>query len=127
MINLNQGGVMKRLITFLCCVFVVSLMGCAQQPKSANSGEAIKNADQLSTVQEKVNYLESEAKAFISQKRYDDALKTANYVLSKFQADAKEAQQIVERAKSELEALAKEKSQQMKGELDKKLGGLGQK
>lgn len=111
----------KIIMTILCLVVGLAVVGCAQKPKTANSSEAIKAAKSMEGVEAQAKYLISEANAFVSSKQFDDAINAAKYVLSNLDQNSMEAQKIIEKAKAELEAMAKQKAEEMKA----KLGGLG--
>ena len=66
----------------------------------------------------------SEANAFINSDKFDEAINTARFILSNLDKDSTAAQSIIERAKKELEAMAKEKAEALKGDLKNKLDNL---
>ena len=120
---------MKRITTVLVAVsfvFAVGIMGCSQKPQSANSSEAIEQAKTLQSVEEQAKFLGKEANAFINSEQFDEAIKTAKYVLSKLDKESQEAKSLIERAKQELETMAREKAEEAKAKLKEKLGGIGQ-
>ena len=80
------------------------LTGCAQ--KAASSSDAIQHAKALKTPQEQANYLVSQAKAFLSSKEYQEAIKIAQHVLSNIDSNSQAAQDILERAKTQLASAA---------------------
>jgi len=114
----------KSLPVLLIAALLV--VGCTQKPKSANSGEAIQHANTLQSVEAKVNYLVSEASAFLNSEQFDEAVKMAKYILSKLDSNSQEAKSILEQAKAKLEAMAREKAEELKGDLKNKLGNIGQ-
>lgn len=116
----------KMFVVGLGLIVVLGVAGCAQQPKSANSSEAIQAADTLQTVEEKAKFLINEANAFINSKKFDDAIKTAQYVLNNLDQDSAEAKSLLERAQAELKKMAEQKIDEVKGEMQKKLGSFGQ-
>ena len=116
----------KLLLTGLCVIAVAGLMSCAQQPKSANSGQAIEEAKKLPAVEDQVKYLVKEANAFINSQKFDEAVSTAKYILANLDQNSVEAQSILEKAKAQLEAMAKKKVEEVKGNLKDKIGSLGQ-
>ncbi|MDP2653316.1 MAG: hypothetical protein Q8Q08_04720 [Candidatus Omnitrophota bacterium] len=107
-------------------VFTLGLTGCAQKPKSADAGAAIQQSSAMATVDEKAKFLVSEANAFLSSQKYEDAMKLANHVLSQVDQNSAEAKSILEKAQAEIKALAEKKAAEMKAELEKKMGSLGQ-
>lgn len=114
------------MINLMVCIVIALMVGCAQKPKSASSSEAIQKASAMETVEAKTEYLIKEANAFVNSQKFDEAIATAKHVLSKLDAESQEAKNILEKAKAELEKIAKEKAGEMKGELNKKLGDIGQ-
>ena len=106
----------------VCCMAVFILAGCVQQPKTASSNEAVNQAKQLETVEAQVKFLVKEANAFVSSEKFDEAIKTAKYVLSELDQNSLEAKTIIEKAQAELKRMAEEKAQEMKD----KLGAFGQ-
>jgi len=113
---------MKKLTTYVIAVtlmLAVGLSGCAQQPKSANSGEAIEHAKTLATAEEQAKFLISEANAFINSKQFDEAIGAAKYVLSKLDKESAEAKGIIEQAKAKLEEMARQKVEEAKAAANK--------
>lgn len=107
---------------FLAVIFLtVSFAGCAQQPKAANSQEAIAQSKSLATVDEQVKYLVGQANAFVSSKNYEQAVQTAQYVLSSLDANSQEAKSILDKAAAEIKKLAEQKAEELK----KSLGSFG--
>ncbi len=76
--------------------------GCTK--KSGSPSEAIQNSGSLKTVQEKVNYLIGQAQAFYNSKEYQKAVETAQYVLDKLDNTSQAAKDLIEKAKSQLQA-----------------------
>lgn len=99
------------LLCFGCGMFLS--LGCVEKAASVN--EAIQNSQAYKTVQEKVNYLVGQAQAFYNSKQYQDAVNVANYVLGKLDANSQAAKDLIEKAKSQLQAMA----QQATGGLNK--------
>lgn len=95
----------KKLIVIVSILFIgASIWGCTQ--KAANSSEAIQAAQAKQTVDQKVSYLVSQANAFVSSKEFDEAIKTAQYILSNLDKDSAAAQSIIEKAKAEMQKAA---------------------
>ena len=117
----------KSLSVLLVAVFVVGVVGCgqAQKPQSANSAQAIQQTQSMPDVQAKVNFLVKEANAFLSSQKFDDAVNTAKYILSNLDKNSTEAKSILEKAQAELKKLAEQKVNEVKGDLQKTIGGLG--
>jgi uncharacterized membrane protein len=63
-----------------------------------------------------------EANAFISSEQFDQAINTAKYVMSNLDKDSTDAKSIIETAKMELKKMTEKKAEEMKGELQNKLG-----
>ena len=75
----------------------------------------------MKTVQEKVNYLVDQANAFVSSKEFEEAIKTAQYILSNFDQNSQKAKDIIEKAKAELSKKATAAVDDIKG----KISGFG--
>ena len=113
---------MKRTLTILISAALIAgigLMGCAQ--KAASSSEAIELAKAKETVEQKVNYLVGQANAFVNSKEFDEAIKTAQYILSNLDKDSTAAQGIIEKAKEEM----KKAAQAAVDDVKSKLGSFG--
>jgi len=102
-------------------VFSLVIAGCTQK-KAASSQEAIKTSQALETAEEKVDYLVGQAKAFYNSKDFQDAIDVAQHVLRYLDKDSTEAKALLEKAREQLEALAKEAVEDVK----KKVGSFGQ-
>ncbi len=98
----------------------VVALGCGQRTQS--SSEAIELSKAKATVEEQANYLVRQANSFINSDNFDEAIKTAKYILSNLDSNSTEAQGIIEKAQAELKKLAEQKIQDVKS----KLGSLGQ-
>jgi len=92
----------KKFVILISLVLIASvgLVGCAK--KAANSAEAIEQTKTMKTVEEKVNYLVGQANAFISSKEFDQAIRTAQYILSNLDKESAAAESIIEKAKAEM-------------------------
>lgn len=108
-------------INTLIVSLIIGLMvfGCGQ--KTQSSGEAIELSKAKTTVEEQAKYLIQQANSFVSSDNFDEAIKTAKYVLSNLDANSTAAKDIIEKAQAELKKLAEQKMQDIKG----KLGSLG--
>jgi len=83
-------------------VLSLALAGCAK--KAASSQEAISNTRTMQTLQEKVNYLVAQAKAFYSSREYQQAIDVAQYILARLDNTSAQAKDILEKAKEQLAA-----------------------
>lgn len=101
------------LFTLIFCSAAL-LYGCGPQ-KAATTGEAIQASKAMQTVDQKVNYLIDQAKAFYNSKDYQGAIDIAQYVLSAIDQDSAQAKSIIERAKDALSKMAKEQAEKLKG------------
>jgi hypothetical protein len=114
---------MTRTILILVLIgtaLTLGVMGCAK--KAANSQEAIATSQQMKTVDEQVKYLVSQANSFINSKQFDQAIQTAQHILSNLDQNSAEAKSIIEKAKAELQKAA----QGAVADVQKKLGSFGQ-
>ncbi len=115
---------MGMLIGVLVMIPLV-IAGCAQQPKTANSSEAIQASKQLESAEKKVQYLVGEAKAFLSQENYQEAINTAQYILNEVDKNSQAAMDIIEKAKAQLTKMAGEAAAKVESDVKGVLGGLG--
>lgn len=114
----------KAILTVWAVAAVLMITGCEKQAKTQNSQQAIQQSQQLSTSEEKVNFLISEAKAFIGQKKYDEGIQTANYILANLDQQSKEAQDILTTARAEIEKTAREQLEKTKKDVTKAIDGI---
>lgn len=98
---------------FLSCFLALSFIGCGPKPE-ASGGEAIQKSQTMATVEQKVNYLAGQAKAFVNSKQYDQAVQVAQHILSNLDSNSAQARSILEQAKSELANQAKAKLDEVK-------------
>jgi hypothetical protein len=96
------------------------ISGCGPK-KEASSQDAINVAENLETIKERADYLVAQAKAFYNSKRFQDALDSAQYVLSYLDKDSQEAKDLIQKAKDALIT----KAQSSFDEGKKRLEGLG--
>lgn len=99
---------MKKVIAIVCVfsIGLFTLLGAGCTKKAASSSEAIQNAQKLKTVEEKVNYLIKQAEAFYNSKEFQQAIQTAQYVLSNLDRNSQSAKNLIEKAKAQLQATA---------------------
>lgn len=100
---------MKKIILLsIIVLFLVIAVGCQQaSPKarvSATSEGAIEISKSMPSSQKKIEYLIAQAKSFYESKRFQDAVNTAQYVLSALDKNSVEAQNLLEKAKQQLQA-----------------------
>lgn len=80
------------------------IAGCGQ--KAASASEAIQQAKTRKTSQEQADYLVSQARMFLNSKEYQEAVKSAQYVLSNIDANSPAAKDLLEQAKTKLASAA---------------------
>jgi DNA repair ATPase RecN len=78
--------------------------GCTK--KSASVNEAIQNSESLKTVEEKVSYLVKQAEVFYNSKEFQQAIQTAQYILSNLDKNSQSAKDLIEKAKAQIQAAA---------------------
>jgi hypothetical protein len=83
-----------------------AILGCGAQ-KAESGRAAIDIAKTMQTVQEKTNYLISQAKVFYNSKDFQSAVDIAQHVLVYLDKDSQAARDILEKAKEQLQARAK--------------------
>ncbi len=98
----------------------IALIGCGAK-KEVSSQKAVEQSKILQTVEQKINYLSGQTKAFINSKEYDQAVTTANYILRNLDANSVEAKNLLEKAKTAIAAKAKSAASDAK----KRLGNFG--
>lgn len=98
-------------------VGVILNAGCARKAESAK--EAIEQAKTLESVEQKVDYLLKQARAFYNSKEFQESIQIAQYVLSNLDKDSLQAKDLIEKAKAKL----KEAAEQAADDVTKKLFG----
>ena len=78
------------------------LAGCGKQ--AASSSEAIQHAKTLKTPEQQADYLVGQAQRFVNSEDYQEAVKTAKYVLSSIDASSQPAKDLLKQAKLKLAA-----------------------
>ena len=110
-------------LTVLAVTAAFFISGCGQRAAN-NSQDAIEQAKSKGSAQEQVSYLVGQAKAFMQSEQPDEAMKVGNYILTELDQASQEAQDIMQTAKAELEKLAQQKAEELKGEANKAVDGL---
>lgn len=103
----TPGTSMKRrtvwMIPLAAVIALAALLSPGCGPKKAgNTTEAIERAKLLKSSQEQEQYLVSQAQSFLGSKDYQEASKTAQYVLSSIDTKSAGAKQVLEEAKRQL-------------------------
>ncbi len=111
---------MVKFLTILVLFCSLAVAGCGSK-KAASSSEAINVSKTMETVQEKVNYLVEQAKAFYDSKDFQQTVKVAQYILQSLDKDSQQAKTLLEKAKTAILEAAKTAAEDMKN----KLGDLG--
>lgn len=116
----------KKFLAFLILVSIVGLgvVGCGDR-KTASSGEAIEISKTIETVEEKVDYLLGQAKAFYNSKEFQDAVNIAQHILSSLDQDSDDAKSLLERAQEALVAQAKQAAESAAQDMQKTISGFG--
>lgn len=110
----------------LCMLMVLGLVlsftmvGCGPK-KAESSSAAIETAKAMQTTEERVDYLVGQAKAFYSSKDFQDAIDTAQYILSYLDKDSQAAKDLLEKAKKALTEAAEGAVEDVKN----KIGDFG--
>ncbi|HQP91445.1 MAG TPA: hypothetical protein PLU24_02095 [Candidatus Omnitrophota bacterium] len=95
----------NKIILASLVLFPLLFLGCTK--KAANSSEAIRQAEAMQTPKQKTNYLLEQANAFLKDKNYNDAVDSAQYVLSRLDKNSRPAMDILDKAKAGLSESAK--------------------
>ncbi len=90
------------LLAAVVMLSLVSVAGCGKQ--AASSSEAIQHAKTLKTPERQADYLVSQAQAFVKSEDYQEAIKTAQYVVASVDARSQAAKGLLEQAQSKLAA-----------------------
>ena len=109
------------LTTIVTSIFLMSVAGCSQQPKAADSQQAIEQSKSMGTVEAQTKYLIDQANAFVNSKDFDQAIQTAKHVLANLDTNSMEAKSVIEKATEEMKKMAQQKAEELK----KSLGALG--
>ena len=102
-------------VTAIALVLSLALVGCTK--KAASSQEAISSAKSMQTLQEKVDYLVPQAKAFYNSKEYQQAIDIAEYILARLDKNSAQAKDILARAKEQLKAAVDKASSGVKNKI----------
>jgi hypothetical protein len=108
----------KTIVVF-CLIMGLITFGCAQRAK--DSREAIELSKAKTSVEAQAQYLVQQANSFINSDQFDEAIKTAKYILSELDSNSQAAENIIEKAQAEMKQMAEQKLQEVKG----KLGDFG--
>jgi len=111
----------RTLAVIMVCIFALSCIWACGPKKVASSNAAIEASKVIKDAKEKADYLISQAKAFYNSKQFEETIKIAQYVLSYVDNNSEQAKSLVEKAKAQLQAMAEQKVNELKG----KLGGIG--
>ena len=115
-------NVLFSALAFVLVLFLtLPLSGCGQA-KAASGNEAIKNAEAMETVDQKVNYLLKQANTFYNSKDFQEAVNIAQYILRNLDSDSQQAEIIIKKAKEALASAARGAVEDVK----KSLPGFGQ-
>jgi hypothetical protein len=99
---------MRKFFTIILAATLVlsfAMVGCTK--KAASFQEAIKASEAMQTVQQKVDYLIGQANAFYNSKDFQSTVDVANYVLQKLDKNSQQAQDLLQKAKSQIQAAVK--------------------
>jgi hypothetical protein len=108
-------------------VILTSFMSVGCQQKASNAQSAIDQSKTKGTVEAQVDYLVGQANSFINSKNFDEAIATAQYILSNLDKSSNKAQGIIEQAKAELQKLAQQEVEDLKKDAGKTVDGMKQK
>ncbi|MFA6218125.1 MAG: tetratricopeptide repeat protein [Candidatus Omnitrophota bacterium] len=116
---------MKKIILLSIIVIVlVAAIGCQQASSmtgaAATSSAAIETSKSMPSSQQKIDYLITQARSFYESKKFQDAVNTAQYVLSALDKNSADAKSLLEKAKQQLQAAVQSRVTDVK----KGLGGI---
>jgi|WetSurMetagenome_2_1015567.scaffolds.fasta_scaffold185368_1 hypothetical protein len=107
------------LLGMIFCLSCGLVLGAGCTKKSVSANEAIQTSQTLKSVEEKAGYLMKQAEAFYNSKEFQQAIQTAQYVLSNVDKNSQSAKDLIEKAKVQL----KEAAQKAAGDVSNKLFG----
>jgi biopolymer transport protein ExbB/TolQ len=110
---MGKALLLAAIVCLSCGVLLSS--GCTK--KSGSVSEAIQSSQSLKTVQEKADYLIKQAEAFYNSKEFQQAIQTAQYILSNLDKNSQPAQDLIEKAKAQLQATAQKAAGDLKSKL----------
>ncbi len=113
-----MGEAMRHVLYLVTAgmLLVSGPLGCSK--RTASSSEAIQHAKTLKTPERQADYLVSRAQAFVNSEDYQEAIKTAQYVLLSVDSRSLAAAGLLEQAKAKLAADA----QAVLGDTKKRVG-----
>ncbi len=105
----------KPILSVVCAILVLGLIvaGCGAK-KAESSKAAIDQAKTMETVEQKVDYLVGQAKAFYNSKEFQGAIDIAQYILSYLDKDSQQAKDLLNKAKEALQAQAQKLAEDAK-------------
>lgn len=103
-------------VVAVALVLSLALSGCTK--KAASSQEAISNTRSMQTLQEKVDYLVAQAKAFYNSKDYQQAVDISQYILARLDNTSAQAKDILAKAKEQLKAAVDKASAGVKNKIN---------
>ncbi|RJP61116.1 MAG: hypothetical protein C4541_02700 [Candidatus Auribacter fodinae] len=113
---------MKHFFSVVGVVLALGIMlsGCGEK-KAASGKEAIDISKTKGSVEQQVDYLVGQAKAFQKSEEYQEAINVAQYIIANLEKESDEAKKIIEQAKNDLAEKAKETA----GAVSDKLKNIG--
>ena len=108
----------RNIVFFSAALLLVafSISSCGPKP-AANAQEAIQVSKEKGTVEQQVDYLVAQGKAFLNSKDYDQAITVAKHVISNLDQNSQAAQDIIEKATADMKKVAETAVKDMKGQL----------
>lgn len=103
-------------VAAVALIFSLALAGCTK--KAASSQEAISNVKSMQTMQEKIDYLTAQAKAFYNSEEYQQAIDIAQYILARLDNNCAQAKDILAKAREQLKAAVNKTSEDVKNKIN---------
>jgi len=116
---------LRNVVVGFTIIFILALIGCAQK-KAESSQSAIETAKSMDSVEQKVDYLIGQAKAFYNSNEFQQSVDIAQYILRYLDKDSQEAESLLEKAKQALVSKAKQVAGTAVEDVKEKLPGFGQ-
>jgi hypothetical protein len=119
----RKGDDMRKTIVFAAAISLIvgsGLLGCAE--KATSSQDAIEKSKSYEGAEGQAKYLIKQANGFLDSEEFNEAIKTAQYVLRNLDDSSEEAKRIIEESRAELKEVATDAIEDAK----RKLGGSEQ-
>lgn len=101
-------------VLILCLAVSLAVAGCARTEKAESGRQAIEIAKTMDTVQQKTDYLVSQAKAFYNSDEFQNVIDVTQYILRYLDKDSPAARELLDKAQTQLTAHMKKTAEALK-------------